>query len=788
MPLPDRTRCDLHLHSSASATNHEWYSRLFGCPESYAEPAVQYERCKARGMVLVTLTDHDTIAGGLQLVDRPDFFLSEEISTVFPEDGCALHVLAWNITQAQHELLQQARASVYELVDVLRREQIAHACAHPLFSPNWKLTADALERIVVLFPVLEGVNGLVDRRLQGDLERVLGGLDDQALAALARRHGLPPRVFARPVLTAGSDDHVTRQCASCFVEVAGRVGPRELLDAVVAGEASCIGQSADLAVMQLAASRVAYEFLDARRAEQPAYRDPFHDLVDTVAGKPARGGDGLAGQLVDSFLRGAARTATPLGCDLDPADCARADDATNARIVGSIARVHDGVLGNAVDELLAAAGDLDLYRALGALRDLGGAVATALPFLLAADHFAKQREQADRVLAHWRATPVATTRPRLAIFSDTLGHVDGVNTSVRRFAREARAHGHEVRVPYFGPRPQAGEDELAFVAVPAATSLEVGLYSGLELYVPSLLGTVDWLWRDEITHVELATPGPVGLVGMLAARLARLPVIATYHTELTLMLRQLSGNPLVHACARRLSSWFYGAADRVLVFSNASRRRLIELGVSDARIRNVAVTIDPQEYSPSHASRSVYRALGISAPVERVALAVGRLSPEKNFRVIVDAIARLQHTVQPPTLVIAGDGPQRAALAAYCADKPFVALVGNQPPDVLKQLYASADTFVFASQIDALGLVALEAMASGVPVLVPEGTAIAEVVVDGITGCVYPFGVAGLADALARVLACAETRATLAANARRAMVERWSRTSFRERWDTLVAG
>jgi len=62
------TRCDLHLHSSASLGNDEWYTRYFGCPESYAEPARQYELCKARGMSLVTLTDHDTIAGGLTLV------------------------------------------------------------------------------------------------------------------------------------------------------------------------------------------------------------------------------------------------------------------------------------------------------------------------------------------------------------------------------------------------------------------------------------------------------------------------------------------------------------------------------------------------------------------------------------------------------------------------------------------------------------------------------------------------------------------------------------------------
>src|SRR5215831_1413230 len=154
------TRCDLHLHSAASVGEDEWYTRMFGCPESYADPARQYELCKARGMSLVTLTDHDTIAGALTLVDRPDFFISEEVTTQFPETGCVLHVLTWNITQAQHEKIQDRRQDIYRLCEYLNREGIAHGLAHPLLSPNWQLDAATLEKVLLLFPTLEAVNGL----------------------------------------------------------------------------------------------------------------------------------------------------------------------------------------------------------------------------------------------------------------------------------------------------------------------------------------------------------------------------------------------------------------------------------------------------------------------------------------------------------------------------------------------------------------------------------------------------------------------------------------------------
>src|SRR6476646_11411657 len=186
------TRCDLHLHSSASAESQEWFPKRFGCPESYADPAVQYELCKARGMTLVTLTDHDTIAGGLTLCDRPDFFLSEEVTARFPENDCAVHVLVWNITAADHDEIQRVRSDVYALVELLRERRIAHGLAHPLESPNRKLDARTLEKATLLFSTFEGVNGRTEERLNAGIRALLRELDGQALKRLSMRHSLPP--------------------------------------------------------------------------------------------------------------------------------------------------------------------------------------------------------------------------------------------------------------------------------------------------------------------------------------------------------------------------------------------------------------------------------------------------------------------------------------------------------------------------------------------------------------------------------------------------------------------
>ncbi len=783
--------CDLHLHSTASTTNDEWYALNFGCPESYATPAEQYALCKRRGMSLVTLTDHDTIDGGLQLLDRPDFFLSEEITTRFPADGCAIHVLAWNISPSQHDRIQAARDNVYNLVDLLRCEQIAHACAHPLFSPNGKLTVSTLEQILVLFPTLEGVNGLTDRGLEQDLHALLRGVDARVMTTLATRHELPiPGDAARGhVLTAGSDDHTLRHSASCFMAVDGDQLPAStFLEAVMLGHGACHGHQADINVMHLTAARVTYGFLSARKIERPGYSDPFVDLVDVVAGREtaAQPPTGMRDEFVRSLLAGAARTATSLGASVDPQLLDEPGDEANARVMGAVRAVHDGLVGHAVDELVEGIRDLDMYRVFGGLRDLAGSVASAAPFLFAAHHYGKQRKLARNVLGQWVASPRPPTKQRLAIFSDSLHQVDGVTSSVRRFVRRAVADGYEVRVPYCGDRPPDDGSDV-YSPLPSATTQVTDVYEGMQFHLPSLLGTLDWLWRNEITNVELATPGPMGIVALFAARILQLPVTATYHTELPELARQLSANALVHAGSRKLVSWFYGTVDRVFVFSESSRERLLSLGVPAAKLEHVAVAIDPEEFSPRFACPKIYASLGVVPDNAPIVLSVGRLSREKNVQLVVDAVERLQHLDLPPLLVVVGEGPEGEALRHANRDRPWVIFTGLQEGDTLRRLYASASAFVFAGKIDTLGLVTMEAMSSGLPVLVPQEAAIAELVKDGRTGYCYELSVEGLTKTLGEVLA-SPNRAHVARNARAAMVERWSQMSMTDVWHSISGG
>ena len=124
-------RADLHVHSCHSRHASEWILQRIGAQESYTEVETVYRDAKRRGATFVTLTDHNSIDGALELIARhpQDCFVSTEATTYFPEDGCKVHVLCYGITPDQFQAIQQTRENIYNLRNYLRNEKIACSVA-----------------------------------------------------------------------------------------------------------------------------------------------------------------------------------------------------------------------------------------------------------------------------------------------------------------------------------------------------------------------------------------------------------------------------------------------------------------------------------------------------------------------------------------------------------------------------------------------------------------------------------------------------------------------------------
>src|SRR5438105_9735041 len=184
------SKCDLHIHSRFSARSEEWLFRRFDFPDSYSDPRELHRQLIERGMGFVTVTDHDTIEGCLEIRDLPNTFISEQVTTYFPQDPCKIHLLVWGITEKQHEDIVIIRDNIFALQRYLQSGKIAHAVAHPLYSVNGKLKASHLERLILLFKHFEGVNGLRDALLSELAQELLGSLTPEKIAKFAEQHNL----------------------------------------------------------------------------------------------------------------------------------------------------------------------------------------------------------------------------------------------------------------------------------------------------------------------------------------------------------------------------------------------------------------------------------------------------------------------------------------------------------------------------------------------------------------------------------------------------------------------
>jgi hypothetical protein len=150
---PSATRVDLHCHSTASAVSKLGIQRSVGLPECATPPEEVYELAKRRGMDFVTITDHDTIDGALELAARhDDVFVSEELTAWFKGEQQAVHVLVYGITPDDHAWLQAHNDDVEACAEYLHENEITTALAHPFYAVEAPLTPRHRRRLAELFP------------------------------------------------------------------------------------------------------------------------------------------------------------------------------------------------------------------------------------------------------------------------------------------------------------------------------------------------------------------------------------------------------------------------------------------------------------------------------------------------------------------------------------------------------------------------------------------------------------------------------------------------------------
>src|SRR5918992_243528 len=219
--LTGGSRVDMHCHSTASEVSKLGVQRSVGLPECATSPQEVYELAKRRGMDFVTITDHDTIGGVLEIPDRPDVFVSEELTAWFKSEPQAVHVLCLGITPADHEWLQANAGDVEACAEYLHGNGIACALAHPFYTVAAPLTARHRRRLARIFPVWETRNG-----------------------SRARELNLPAAIYIEThggIGIGGSDDHAGVDIGRTWSETPEAATPAEFLAHVRAGRVGAFG-------------------------------------------------------------------------------------------------------------------------------------------------------------------------------------------------------------------------------------------------------------------------------------------------------------------------------------------------------------------------------------------------------------------------------------------------------------------------------------------------------------------------------------------------------------------
>ncbi|MEN3279902.1 MAG: hypothetical protein V7607_1042, partial [Solirubrobacteraceae bacterium] len=693
------------------------------------------ELAKRRGMDFVTITDHDTITGALQIADRPDVFVSEELTTWFKGEPQAVHVLCYAITPDDHDWLQAHADDVEQVAEYLHDHQIASALAHPFYAVEAPLTPRHRRRLAQIFAVWETRNGARARELNAPA------------AVYIETHG--------GTGVGGSDDHAGVDIGRTFTETPRAHTWHEYLAHVRAGHATARGEQGSAAKWAHAAMALAIRALGRGSGEQTC--DPAAVLT-----------------MVERFMSEADTRRGAVGADLGPDDASallhawleaidlrldesellallQHEDFGHADLFRRARRAHERKLAVAVDGVIAATTNGgDLGTAASGLFD---ACVAAIPYAPAAAFLGREKAK----LVQREGEPL-----RVALVADAVGGMHGVTHTLDEI-RERGVPGFEVEV--------VGTDHNVDRRLSAVAEVDIPFYAGLKVGVPSLPAIVETLAEGRYDLVHLCSPGPAGVAAAVIARVMDVPVLGSYHTELAVYAGLRTADPKLEFLARAAIAAFYDQCNVVLSPSPASDEVLRSMGIDEERIGRWDRGVDVERFSP--AKRDATSLVG-----ELTVLYVGRLTKEKGADLLADAFLAARERDPRLHLCLAGGGPEEGALRERLGE--HATFLGWLEGDGLARAYASADLFLFASRTDTFGQVLLEAQASGLPVIaVAEGGPCA-IVDDGVTGLLRPADAGALADAVVELAAAPLQRERLAQRALEAVRERtWARSLAR---------
>ncbi len=330
---------------------------------------------------------------------------------------------------------------------------------------------------------------------------------------------------------------------------------------------------------------------------------------------------------------------------------------------------------------------------------------------------------------------------RIAICCNNFqAHLDGVSITLQKWVHYLLDQGHEIcvlaaKAPVrWRTHPKLDIIELPVLPIPGRSEY------GMTFWMSGSVWRRLAQFKPDLMHI--ATPDHAGLRCLKWSKRHHIPVVSSVHTAFPTYLRYYHVAFLQGLCWRYLD-YVYRQCQRVYYTSESAKASFKLSATPGDRIWSRGV--DSERFHPAKRSDRRRQEWGVT-PSQPVVLWVSRLVKEKNLQLYIDAVHQARRDCPDICSVVVGDGPLRAHLERSL---PNAVVCGTLEGDALAETYASADLFLFPSVTETFGNVTLEAMSSGLPVIVAEYEVNRPFIDPNRTGCWCP---SHSVDAFARQL------------------------------------
>lgn len=746
-------KVDLHSHTRFSSKPTNYLTRKLGIGECVTRPEDAYRMAMDMGLSMYTCTDHDTIDGNLLLLDKGcQVPVSVEVTASFPhmnhKKRCKIHVLTYDLPTEKAEAvfkdIGKLRQNIYDLIQYYDQHDILYMAAHPFYSVNDNLSVDIFEQMLLLFDHFE-INGSKGEKTNKGLQHIIHNLSPVLMEQLADKHSstiAAPKsdCFKKQCSKAGQDAHIQRYIGRSFTYNPYASSIRDLFEthsekniAVVRNSLPedlnfvlyCVGidhkvrnnKELEKAISRNKRFSALFSMLTDKKPISPTLSEQIRNLLKVLTGSKQSlianlDRDEPLSLLLQSIQK----------IPLREFETAESDECISKQFFHLMQKCIDDAVLSLINKNTGTPVRTILFnpcRTLGTIVDLEKLI---LPYGISVRIFNETRSFTKKVTKSLYPNG-SQQAVRVAHFFDTFQETNGPAKFAQGLATLSLTSDIDYTVLTSGQhKSRFGEH-----VFPANLAFTPELYPDQQLRIPSLVDVINHCYKEHYTHFHAATPGPLGLMALLASkRLFKLPFYVTHHTDFARYLGSYTQDVHIEEAVWELLKQFYCQADVVFALSCDSRNDLIHHGVDKSKIRILKRGIDTDRFSPPHNKNSKEGFTLITSC---------RLAKDKGFEYLVPAIKELLGKRNDICWKFVGDGPYRDTLRNEL-DGYNVLFTGILEGDKYVRELQDADLFVFPSVADTFGQTPLESQACGVPVIVTNRGGPKDNVVDGETGLI----------------------------------------------------